>query len=83
MTSGRQVADPDRAIVGPNFYLAYHGQDDRDLQRKLADVFLAANPSLGWTAPHCVGPPRADGRRLRVGFVSAPGASGLPAPART
>ena len=69
--SDLRVVDPDQpGGVGPSFYLTYHGLDDRDLQRKMAEVCLRANPSLAWTAPHCVAPSPPAGRRLRVGFVS-------------
>ena len=66
-----RVADQDRPIIGPSFHLAYHGLDDRALQRKMAEVCRHVNPSLEWTAPHCVEPASVQGRRLRVGFVSA------------
>jgi len=69
-TPGR-VANPDKPVVGPNFYLAYHGLDDRDLQRTMAEMCLHTNPGLRWTAPHCLAPAPAGGRRTRVGFVSA------------
>lgn len=53
------------------FYLAYHGRDDRPLQVKLARAVKAACPDLEFLAPHC-----RDGRwkpekKLRIGFLSA------------
>ena len=52
----------------PQFYLAYHGLNDRPLQEKLAKLLRVSCPSLSFTAPHC----RAwqPGRRLRLGMVS-------------
>lgn len=51
-----------------NFFLAYHGMNDRRLQEKLAAAYLRACPSLGFMAPHVAGPRRAG--RIRIGFVS-------------
>lgn len=52
------------------FYLAYHGESNRDLQRALARAYLANCPSLDFTAPHCRHRP-VRGRRLRIGMLSA------------
>jgi predicted O-linked N-acetylglucosamine transferase (SPINDLY family)/capsular polysaccharide biosynthesis protein len=51
-----------------NFFLAYHGMNDRRLQERLAAAYLRACPSLGFMAPHVAGPRRAG--RIRIGFVS-------------
>lgn len=51
------------------FFLAYHGENDRDLQKGTAQLFLKAIPSLKFTAPHCVGTRRRNGR-IRIGFIS-------------
>jgi protein O-GlcNAc transferase len=51
------------------FFLAYHGENDRDLQRTTARLFLRAIPSLKFTAPHCVGARRRTGK-IRIGFIS-------------
>src|SRR3546814_21107527 len=52
-----------------NFFLAYHGEDDRPLMTKLARLYAAACPSLLWEAPHCRAR-RPVGRRRRVGVLS-------------
>lgn len=52
------------------FYLAYHGESNRDLQRALARAYLANCPSLEYTAPHCRRRP-VRRRRLRIGMLSA------------
>ncbi len=59
-------------VGAPNFYLAYHGRNDRDLQVKTAACLLAAQPGLGYRAPH-VDYSLSGGRheRIRVGFVSS------------
>ncbi len=53
------------------FYLNYQGRDDHLLEGKLASLLLKACPDLGWTAPHVDDPEPAEGRKLRVAFVSA------------
>jgi predicted O-linked N-acetylglucosamine transferase (SPINDLY family) len=51
------------------FFLAYHGEDDRELQIKVAELFLRSIPSLAYTAPHCaVAAPGAS--KIRIGFIS-------------
>lgn len=61
------IPDPWPLNLGPNFYLGYQARDDRDLQEAQGRYFLAATPSLGFTAPH-VG--RKPGARIKVGIVS-------------
>jgi len=51
------------------FFLAYHGENDRDLQAAAARVFLKAIPSLRFTAPDCAGPRRRS-EKIRIGFIS-------------
>jgi predicted O-linked N-acetylglucosamine transferase (SPINDLY family) len=63
--------DPLQQGLGANVLLAYHGLDNRALHESLAAVYLKACPSLGWVAPHCLGPPPCvAGRRIKVGFLS-------------
>jgi predicted O-linked N-acetylglucosamine transferase (SPINDLY family) len=64
-------------VVGVSaFFLAYHGRNDRELQVKTARLYLAAIPSLGFVAPHCLASPadragrRPAGAKLRIGFIS-------------
>jgi predicted O-linked N-acetylglucosamine transferase (SPINDLY family) len=52
------------------FFLAYHGENDRDLQVKAATLLLEAAPALAMTAVHCTAPARRAGR-IRIGFISA------------
>jgi protein O-GlcNAc transferase len=51
------------------FFLAYHGENDRELQTAAARLFLQAIPSLEFTAPHCRAPKRKPGK-IRIGFIS-------------
>jgi predicted O-linked N-acetylglucosamine transferase (SPINDLY family) len=63
------VADPFEARLWTNFYLAYHGLDDRALQVKTAAVYRRICPSLDFVAAHC-GQPRPPGR-IRIGLISS------------
>lgn len=63
------IEDPYREVGATGFYLAYHGQNDRELQEKLARLFILASPSLEWQAPHCIRP-RVNHSKVRIGFVS-------------
>lgn len=64
------LRDPLTEIQLTNFFLCYQGENDVDLQRKLAQLFLRACPALGYVADHCREPGRPGGRS-RVGVVSA------------
>ena len=62
--------DPLESLQHSAFYLAYHGENDRDLQIKAARVALRHHPSLNFVARHCQVASRRKGR-IRIGFVSA------------
>ena len=71
IAAGPRMEDPLGEVGATNFYLAYHGRDDRALQEKIAGFFLGACPALAWTALHCRRPPApTEGRRIRVGIAS-------------
>jgi predicted O-linked N-acetylglucosamine transferase (SPINDLY family) len=53
----------------PSFFLAYHDENNRQLQSQLARVYLQRHPSLAMRAAHCDGRRRSAGR-LRIGFIS-------------
>jgi protein O-GlcNAc transferase len=63
------LGNPLSETPGSRFYLAYHGCNDRDLQERLAAIYLAGCPKLAWTAPHCRTRARPEGPR-RIAFVS-------------
>lgn len=64
-----RLSHPAREAGGPRFYLAYQGCNDRELQERLARLYLATCPGLHWVAPHCRGNPLPS-RRRRIAFVS-------------
>lgn len=61
---------PDEEADATTFYLSYHGLDNRLLQEKVARMHLAACPNLDWRAPHADRPIAAQGRRIKIGFLS-------------
>ena len=62
------VDDPIGQIGATNFYLAYHGCNDRELQVKTATILKRIAPSLNYVAPH-IGRKRKEGR-IRLGIYS-------------
>lgn len=67
--SGVKLTHPLHEVGAANFYLAYHGQDDLPLQRRVAEFYIGACQGLRYQAAHCTRPVSV-GRRLRVGFIS-------------
>jgi protein O-GlcNAc transferase len=68
---GVQLSDPNREVGTTNFYFAYQGLNDIELQSLTAKFYLRSCPQLEWTAPHCLAPARSPDSRLRIGIVSA------------
>ena len=65
-----ELCDPPVSPIAGGFYLAYHGEIDRDLQMKAARMWLKLLPDLALTAAHCKSPSRRRRGRIRVGFIS-------------
>ena len=63
------LVDPVKEGCATNFYLAFQGFNDRELQKKVAWFYAQACPSLLYVAPHC-GTAKPVGQKIRVGFVS-------------
>lgn len=70
--SGAVINDPLKDVGQTNFYLAYHGLGNKDLQVKIAKLYINSCPSLLYVAPHCKNGKRA-GRsgKIRIGFISS------------
>lgn len=64
-----RLLDPIEEVGRVNFYLAYHGMNNRALQIQMAHLYEKACPSLLWKAPHCLRYKRRSGP-IRVGFIS-------------
>ncbi len=65
-----RLTDPQAEVGMTNFYFAYQGINDVELQSLTAKFYLGACPKLAWAAPHCSAPATVSRRRLRIGFVS-------------
>lgn len=63
------LAEPVKEFCNINFHLAYHGLNDKEIQKKIAHFYEQACPSLLYVAPHC-SRPRNVGRKMRIGFLS-------------
>ena len=61
--------DPEQ-VGAMNFYLAYHGENDREHMEQLAAFYAKAFPDLLWTAPHCNSSDKREGRLIRLGVAS-------------
>lgn len=64
------VAGDPTQVPAMSFYLAYHGENDRDLIESLARFYRRLYPDLTWEAPHYVSPVSCSGRLIRIGVVS-------------
>lgn len=64
------LEDPYSQINATNFYLAFHGENDRAIQEKIAKVYEKATPSLLYTAPHCEDYKFEGKSRIKIGFIS-------------
>lgn len=63
------LGNPETDISHTDFYLAYHGLDDRPLRELQSRMYLSAYPSLGHIEPGlAIG--AHGGKRLRLGVVS-------------
>ena len=58
-----------RMSIIPSFFLAYHGECDRDLMIKAARIWNTSLSSLRHSAPHCSSAKRKSGR-IRIGLIS-------------
>ncbi|MBT5667927.1 MAG: tetratricopeptide repeat protein, partial [Rhodospirillaceae bacterium] len=67
---GVTLTDPYRDVGVTQFHLSYHDANNRDLARKISELYRDACPMLDYTAPHCRGPRAPSGKRVKVGFVS-------------
>ena len=45
------LSDPHKQVGSTNFYLAYHGLNDRDIQKEIASFYIHACPDIAWTNP--------------------------------
>ena len=66
-----KVDEPFSSIGYTNFFVAFHGQDDKSLQHKISSLYAQVAPSLLFRSPHCGrGLTQASGKKIKVGFYS-------------
>lgn len=64
------ITEPDLLkFADTNFFLAFQGFNDRDVQAAVARLYLRACPSLGAVAPHAARA-RTAGAPVKLGFIS-------------
>ena len=72
LRSGVVLHDPLKEVGQTNFYLAYHGINNRDLQVKIAKLYINACPSLLYVAPHCKNSKGVErSGKIKIGFISS------------
>ena len=71
LAEGITIEDPVKKIPHLAFYLAYHGENDRELQALIARVVGAACPALQYTAPHVQGWRGVKKDKVEVVFISS------------
>jgi predicted O-linked N-acetylglucosamine transferase (SPINDLY family) len=72
LPSGDILNDPLKDVGQTNFYLAYHGINNRDLQVKIAKLYITACPSLLYVSPHCKNGKRVEKPgKIKIGFISS------------
>jgi len=65
-----RLHDPSEQVGRPPFYLAYHGLNDKELQQKIASLYIHACPDLAWTSPN-LHEGRGSSDRVTVGMISS------------
>lgn len=71
LNSEIQLENPATETGVTNFYFAYHGFNDLDLQVQLATLYEHVCPSLLYTAPHCTTSSKpSKNRPIKIGFIS-------------
>ncbi|MCK5343441.1 MAG: tetratricopeptide repeat protein, partial [Candidatus Heimdallarchaeota archaeon] len=72
--TGKKLLHPDQTVAQTNFYLAYHGIDNCDLMKRVANLYINSSPELLYTAPHCekllIEKPTTKPQRLKIAFIS-------------
>ncbi|MCP4395030.1 MAG: hypothetical protein GY804_12305 [Alphaproteobacteria bacterium] len=65
-----RITDPIKEIATTNFYLSYHGKDNLSIQKRFANFFIKACPSLTWRSPHLTNYKRDPEKKIKIGFYS-------------
>ena len=65
------VEDPIVDIGSTNFYLTYHGQNNRSIMQSISKLHISACPELTFEAEHCQNKYVRKDSRLKIGFLSS------------
>ncbi|MHC4181839.1 MAG: tetratricopeptide repeat protein [Planctomycetota bacterium] len=68
-TRGLTLDDPQKQIGSTNFYLAYHGLNDRKIQENIASFYTSVCPDLVWTPP-VYNKQRQTHDKIKIGIIS-------------
>ncbi len=63
------IQDPHKQVGSTNFYLVYHGLNDRELQEMIAEFYIRICPDLSWISPRCK-KIRQPYDKIKIGIVS-------------
>jgi predicted O-linked N-acetylglucosamine transferase (SPINDLY family) len=66
---GLTFDDPYKQVGITNFYLAYHGLNDREIQENIASFYIHACPDLVWTPPD-YNKQRQTHDKIKIGIIS-------------
>lgn len=70
ISSDIRLQDPYSEVGSTNFFLAYHGKCNRELQSLVAEFYIKSCPGLLYSAPHCLPGAYRHTGRIRIGFIS-------------
>ncbi|MFQ5685371.1 MAG: tetratricopeptide repeat protein [Candidatus Scalindua sp.] len=66
---GLMLEDPHKQIGSTNYYLVYHGLNDREIQEKIASFYISACPDLVWTSSN-INKQRQPHDKITIGIIS-------------
>ena len=66
---GLTLEDPHKQIGSTNYYLAYHGLNDKGIQKEIASFYINACPDLVWT-PSNLNKQRQSHDKIKIGIIS-------------
>jgi len=68
-SQGLTLVDPPKQVGMTNFYLAFHGLNDKEILKKIASFYLHACPDLGWI-PANYGKRERMQTKIKIGMLS-------------
>jgi protein O-GlcNAc transferase len=69
-TQKLHLKEPDKEVGRIHFYLSYHGLNDLELQKQIAQVYINACPDLLYTSDHCKNSHLKEKTTIHIGFIS-------------